>query len=597
MPVSIPRIEKFQQQSDTLPKNDRINLKVQDSSSAILNQTGAIKNIGDKVGDIYQNYENDKIDQLSTEAEGEYQAWNKQKLAQIKAYEGDPTDAYVEYEKEATKKRQDILDKRPDLNERVKRHLTSRLDGTIKKANVESTYQRGMQQEVYSNNVFESGVKLKKDSLPVTAGYVQAGVPDSYAMFDDGMSEIKTMISKRGLAKGTVTRLPDDAEKYTHSYRDDDGKLVKVSMSDMAKQRVAKELSEGVRSSIDTMIASGNIETAKEMQEKYKGYLDPKAAVVIANKFKTAGRKDEAYNVIGTLRGKSDEAQIQAVEKITDPELKSEVLKIKDADDRRVQHMKDRKAKANYETLANNVLEKMNSDQPYFGVADLENDPVYKQTFDNMTAKQKKAVIEMVESPKDSSPSSELRVQNLFLGTDNKQLETITPAEFAEYTTGLSKADKTKYNGMFMSMRTQTEGEKRATYSQAGNMLRDQLIADKHISRNTFGKIAGKDEITLIKANQKLMEHLSSQYGTFKPEQLQKFVKDFSAAEIKGKVFNPEPRNITRPKSDSRSTASDVIVPTGDALIQMQREFRKVNKYFPTSSDAKFIEFVKRNQK
>jgi len=590
MAVSVPRINPIQP-TDTQPKNDRINLQVRDQGSQILQQTGAVAAIGGKIGDIYQAAENEKIDQLSTEAEAEYNNWNKQQLAKIKTYEGDPTDAYVEYEKAAAEKRQAIVDSRPDLNDRVKRHFTSRLDNTVKKSNVEADYQRGMQQEVYANNVFESGVKLKKDSLSTMAGYIQKGDPDSYAMFDDNLSEMKTMIAKRGLAKGTVQQLPDDAEKYSHSYRDDDGKLIKVNMSDAAKVRVAKETSEGVRASLEAMIAGGDIETAKEMRDRYKTYLDPKSAAAIDKKFETAGRKDEAYSVIGSIRGKSPEEQMRVIDSIKDPELRSEALKIKDADDRRVENMKERKQKANYETLGNNVIAKMNSSEPFFGIADLENDPVYKNTYDNMSPKQKLAIKEMIEAPKESNPKSLIAVQELFFGADSN-IETMTPAEFAEKTVGLSKADKTAWTNKFNSLRTQSEGEKRAMYKQAGTMLRDQLLLDKYVKRDKFGKISGNDEIKMIKAQQALNEHLGTQTGVFRPEQLQKFVKQFSAAEIKGQIFNPPPR--TPMKNDSRSTASDVILPEGDKLLDLKRQYRQEFKKFPVPGDAHWLNYAKR---
>lgn len=599
MAVSIPRLKEIGQ-APALPQNDRLNIQVKDNSNLIQAQTGAVAQLGDKVGDIYQAYENDKIDQLSSVAEQEYDSWNKQALAKLKAHEGDPTDAYVEYDKQSKQKRDDILNARPDLNDRVKRHFTARLDKTVGKAGIAADYQRGMQQEVYANNVFESTVKLKKDSLPVAAGYVQADDPSTFTMFDDGMTDIKTLVAKRAVSKGTATRLADDAPDdapYSHKYLDDDGKIVRVNMGPIAKQRVAKELSEGVVSSIDVLVSSGNVEAAKQMQEKYKGYITHTAAAKLEKKFKATGAKDEAFNVIGSLKGKSDDEQLRVIDSISDPEVRSEALKIKDTDDKRIVALKERKEKSNYNVLAKNILEKQNSDNPYYGMADLEADPIFKQTYDKMNAKQQQAVIEMVEAPKESSEKALLKVQGLFLGGSEETIETMTPEDFAERTVGLSKADKKKYTNMFVSLRAQTEGEKRSMYTQAGNMLRDQLISDGLIQRNSYNKIAGDDEKTLIEAQQELTKALGSQYGSFNPAQLQQFVKDYSAAKVKGKVFNPESRKPAVKGETKPSTGGQIKMNRAEYNNLVRLYSKKNNNEIPNQNDPKFVNFVQQNRR
>lgn len=592
--VSVPRLNRIEP-SQALPKNDRINMNVQDQGARILQQGGMLANIAETADKVYIAAEDNKIEQLSNEAEIEYSSWNAQELQKLKSYQGDPTDAYVEYDTKVQEKRKEILERRPDLGERVRNNMTARLDKAIGTQTIAAYNQRGAQQETYENNIFESTVKLKKDNLPVSAGYIQKDDPSSFLMFDQGMSDIRTTIAKRGLKNGTVELLPDDAQTWSHSYVNEDGKVVKVLETPLAKQRIAKEQSEGVKSSIEVLIAGGRVEEAKMMQEKYKGYIDPASAAKIDNKFKTAGRKDEAYNIVGSMQGKSEDAQLAAIEKIADPELRSEVLKIKDADTRRLEALKERKGKANYDTLANRVLAKMNSNQPYFGIADLENDPLYKQTWDSIPPAKKKAIIEMVDAPKESNSKSEIRVQSLFLGTDQEhQLETMTPEDFAEYTSGLSKADKKKYTGMYMSLRTQSEGERRSMYKQAGKMLQDQFLIDGHIKRNSYGKIAGDDEVTLLKAQNSLIDHLSTQYGSFNEKQLQDFVKEFSAAEIKEKAFNPASRIPVKSKSSVKTATSDVTLPADkDVILSLKRDYREKYNKWPAPNDEKWMALLK----
>lgn len=595
--VQLPSLNRIEP-SAAQPKNDRINMKVQDQGAQILNRTQAITQVGHAVGDIYQKYEDDKIEQLGTQVDQEYSAWNNAELQSIgaKVKEGaDPTDLYADYDKRAQEKYDEIISRRPDISERVRRHVTGRLDRSVSTQNVAVLKQRGAHQEIYSNNVFEAGVKSKKDNLSITAGYVQKGDQSSYLMYDQNISDIKTMIAKRGMNNGTVKRLPDDAKTFSHAYMDDEGKVVKVSMNDFAKQRAAKEISEGVKSSLDVMIAGGQVETAKEMREKYKDYLDPASTAKVDNKIANKSRKQDAYKFIGSLNGKSDEAKVEAIEKIQDPELRSEALKIKDADDAKLESMRKRKDKVNYDTFANRVIEKMSSDQPYNGLADLEADPLYDQTWDNLSPKSKLAIQEMVLAPKNSDPDAELRVQSLFLGNGDKQIDTITPEDFARETVGLSKSAKAKYTNMYLSLRTQTEGEKRAMYKQAGDMLTKQFLADGHIKKDKYGNINQKDNKVVVEANNKLIQHLSTQYGAFNPAQLQKFVKDFSADEIKGKVFNPQSRTPAVKPPDKAAPAGQIKIGRTQYNNLVRLYSKKNNGTIPEPNDPKFINFVQQN--
>ena len=80
MAVSIPRLNRSEP-SQALPQNDRINMRVNAQASTILNQTQAVTGVIDKGADVYQQYENDKIETLSNQAEREYSAWNNEQAS------------------------------------------------------------------------------------------------------------------------------------------------------------------------------------------------------------------------------------------------------------------------------------------------------------------------------------------------------------------------------------------------------------------------------------------------------------------------------------------------------------------------------------
>lgn len=603
MAVSVPRLQKIQI-SNSLPDNERINMNVKDDSADILNRTSTIGKVAQTGLDVYQKIEDNKITQLSSEADQEYTIWNNDQLAKLKSYEGDPTDVYAKYEEEAARKHEEILSKRPDLSERVKSGLKANLDKTANTERIHVLKQRGAQQETYSHNLYESSVKLKKDNLAINASYIRPEDQGSFLPFDQNISDIKTIIAKRGLDKGTVTKLPDDAKSWNHLYQEADGTTVKVNFSDMAKERAAKELGEGIGASINSMIASGYTEEAKAAMTRYEGYLDPNGKAKLNNKFKTSEVKSSAYNEISKIESKPESEQMKLIEAIKDPALKSEVLKIKDTNDSRREHIRDRKQKANYETLAGKVLNKMNGPNPYYGMADLESDPTYRQVWDNLDAKSKKAIIETVKAPKDTNPKSEIEIQKLVFSTDpNNKLEDLSPEQFNVYLGGLSKSDRSKYTNMYNKLKTQTAGEERSMYKRSNEMLKNQLLIDSHIEKDAYGKISGEDEITLLKAQNKLIDHLSTRPGTYNEKELKDFVKEFSAAEIKGKAFSPQPRAVfhTSPNSAVTSISSapaskKEVVLSPKEIINYKKSFKQQYGYFPTANDEKFKNYVQTNK-
>lgn len=590
--VSVPKLQRIQP-SASLPANDRIKMQAPNNASDILNRTGNITKLGEAGADLYYDIEDNKIQQLSNEAEQKYTAWNTEQLQKLKSYQGDPTDAYAAHDIAAKEKYDEILNERPDLNERVKSHLSANLNKAMGAQDLHTIKQRGAQQETYANTVFESQVKLKKDNLGINAGYIKKDDPGSFLPMDQNISEIKTTIAKRGFVTGIAKKLPDDAKSWNHIYQDEDGKMVKVELSDIAKSKAAKELSEGVSSSINSMIAGGYTEEAQAAYERYKPYIDVKMKAHLDTKFKTAGVKAAAFNEIGKVENKSDTEQMTAIENIKDPAIKSEALKIKDTNDARREHIKNRREKANYEVLGNRVLKKMNSDDPFHGEADLENDPVFKATYDRLSVKGKKSVLEMVKAPKETDPKAEAAIQNAFFGNDpDNNIEGMSPTKFAELTVGLNKADKTKYTNMYNKQNIQTAGEERAIVKRAGSMLQDQLLSDGHIARNKYGKIAGDDEITLINARNKLIDVLDKR-GPMNEKELKDFVKEFSAAEIKGKVFNPA---VKTPVTKTSNVPPKDVAISPMKKIELKKKFKDQIGHFPKDDEPQWITFLQNNK-
>lgn len=587
MSVDIPRLNRIEP-SAQMPKNDRINMQDRDQGSAILNQTKQVNQVADKYGDIFQAEENAKIEQLADQTQREYAAWTKGELQKLKNFEGDPTDAYKEFDSQAEQKRKELLESRKDLPERVSRHVQSKFSKYAANEQLNIDFQRGAQQETYDNNQFESSVKFKKDQLPKAAGYIPTV---GFKPIDDGLADIENTIIQRGLKKGTVVPLADQNAESGFNYviKDPDGNDVKVRLTDAAKLRIAKEKSEGIKSSVEVLIASGRLDEAKQMQEKYKTYIDPRTAEKLEKKFTAKGKKQEAFSILGGIRTLPEEQQLSKIDSIKDEELRQEVIKFKHAGDQKLSQMRENMSKANYGTLYNHVEQQLKSGA-YNGIADLENDPIYDQTWDHLKPTQKKVINEMIQSPKDSNPKALSSAYKLL--ADPEYLEGADVGDFMEKTAGLSKVDRNRVMKDFQKLTNPSGAEARQVYKRADQLVKKYLVAS--------GEVDADEADVITKQQSKMYEFLSGQKTLPSEDQLQKYAKELAAEDLDAKIFRSKqaPRILGKSSVNQTVTtgaAKSINVDTMDMdkLIDLKNEYaRKNNGKLPNKKDPKFIKWL-----
>ena len=347
-------------------------------------------------------------------------------------------------------------------------------------------------------------------------------------------------------------------------------------------------MSQGVVSSINVLIDSGHVEEARSLQEKYNSYVDPLSEAKLAKKFKTVDLKVSAFKKVNEIERLPENQQLDAIEKIDDIELRSEVLKIKDTNNNRRDSLRDSRYKANYNTLAKQVLGKK-----YFGISDLEKDPIYKQTWDNLNAKGQQAIHDMIKAPKGSSSGSQVEIQNLFFGNNEEfEIETITPEEFQLFLSGLSKSDRKKYTSMFTKLRVESAGAQRENHRRANKFLINALLRHEEIEKNKFDKFDEDDTITIIEANNELIDFLDSEKGVFSDKQLKDFVNEFTAAKVEDRIFVPKPRRKTKKK---RVDIKDLNLQPRE-LVDLKLKYRKQFGIFPIANSESFINFVNQNR-
>lgn len=601
MPIKIPRLRQLRP-STALPANDRLNLKVQNQAQNILSRTNTLTSLGSQVGEVSRHFEDEKINTLSNEAELEYSRWNTEKLQNLKAHKGDPTDAYAQYDLDEKEKADEIINSRPDLNERVRGHLTNNLNKLRDSRSIGVLKQRGYQQEIYNNNLFESSVKLKKNNLSDSVGFIRADDEGSFLPFEQNIADIRTLIAKKALDDGSAERLPDDAKTWNHIYTDQEGEVVKVSMNDAVKLRTAKDVSEGVTSSVDVLINTGFSAEAKILKERYRKFIDPRSLATIEKKIDKLDTKDEAFKIVGEIEKLPEDQRTNRINKISDknPELGSEVLKLVDGNERRRTSRRKRREDSNY-----NLLHKQIVKQDYISIAELEADPVYKKTWDSLSGKQQQAIEEEFIRPSKSDQKVLSKVYDIING-DHPTLKpgTMTGAQITEELAGLNGPDNRRLSNKILSRQSKKLAVSDKTYNRGAKILKTKLFAEELIQNDKRGRIKREDLIKLNKAYDDLTDFLDEVPNDISRKELSDHIDVYIADKKREKLFKsgglfnlifssdeeitPRPSSI-RPKSDPLEGLEN------DEIFKLQRDFkRKFNRASPPSpNDPAFLRFVR----
>lgn len=615
MPIKIPRLQEIQT-NRTTPQNDRITSNVPDDASNIVGRTNAITSLGTTALNIHQEYEKKKIDQLSYADELEYSTWHYQELEKLnQVKDADPTDIYVDFEKKENDKYNEILNKRPDLSENVRRGIASKLTRARDADRIQMLKQRGLQTEVYKNNNYESILALKKEKLAFSAADVR---PREEGVFDEHIKDIKEIIASRGKDTGGVTV-------------DSEGKEV---WSDIYQARLNKELGQGVKVSVNAALDAGEKDQAILVYDRYKKYLSPEDNAAFLKKLEAQGKKDDAYQIVGRIEGLDKDKQLEAIDNIKDPETKNEVLKIKNDNETRRASLTTMRQDLNFDETHKLVREMKDNGQVY-GMTEVMNNPQIKGMWDKLSAKQQKTIEEEFKTPKESDEKALVNLMEIFSGENSDiNLKQLSPSKFVELTQGLNKTDKDKFTTRFMNAKKDTEG-KNDRFVKLSKRLEDKLLAFEIVGKAAKPEGQRKEKILKARVLDELYLRVDDLPPTATAKETDQVLNTFLGELQKEKIFGrssklseklpkergffsrlfgseESPKPVTKFKESANVTLQEAVKTvtnnTGKPkpnpfqgmetrkIIPLQMEFRKLNNLRnpPTINDPVFQEWYRK---
>jgi hypothetical protein len=503
---------------------------------------------------------------------------------------------------EEQKKIQEMLDANKDVSGRVRENLQANIDKIKGKYRVHVLHQRGMQMETYDNNLYEAHLKLNRDNLPINASLIRKDDESTFIAFEQNLLDIKTSITKQAAKKGLATT-------------DKDGN---TTLSEISKVRLAQETSKGITNSIEALIDGGKKEEAKILLNRYGDRLKSDAKNALLKKLDKTQKTDDANVKMREIQNLPLEKQIEAIDKIEDPELRSKVLDMKSSMENKMSSLRKQSEDQSYEMLSTKVNDMMAKGQLH-GLSDLESNPevklLYGKTWDRMSEKQRQTIREQFEDPKSSDPKVYGKVLDILNGKDNvNKLEEMSYVQFQEHLAGLTKADKTIMNAQFRSLTSNADNlSKVLKISKDAAEIGENELYSQELLQKKDGKLSDDDLAKLNKFKADLRSHIDELGPNPSAEKTKEYVKHYISQAVAAKTFkkpgswlsvfggSSEPAKKIAFRTPKVVTAKEDPTIGMDNLSKNKLKFKYVKKYGLNAYDVKlndpaFLDFVRENK-
>jgi hypothetical protein len=588
MPIKMPTIERV-----NTPNPQSVG-RVESRPLDTVRPMAQIEDATMKVGEQAVNYVNKlELDAADTEATSraiQYeQAWKNRMYGDgknngIKFSQADPTELYNKFDAEMNEEYKRLTEDET-LSGRTRDMVLAKLQSKANQLDLQKLTEQGGQTNEYERNVTDTAVSLEKESLIDAASMIHPDDPKSTVLFEEALGRIRDLRLRHGMKMEAVKT-------------DENGRISYIGP--MVDHQLKKDLSEGVALSIDNAIKSGNMHIAEVLKEKFSNLLNGSQKAKLADDFQKGEVKEQAYEAAAMIERYGPDKGLKGVE---DPEVRDKALDIYNDREAKKEQIRERKSKQNYNYLANHILKKQQSDDPYVSMTELEADPIYINAIGRVTdAKQRKAIIESVIQPKESDDSSINRMQKLMFGEDpDHDIREISPEDFNDYLSGMSKSDRKKYTSKFEQFRSDTGSEQAQRHKAANKELTDQMLSIGLIKKNNFNQITGRDEMKLIEARNELTDWLDKNPGPMSPKDIKEYTRQFAISKKSGETFVP-PTRSSFDGGGSGSKGPKEPTPIlkkdkdgnyyGKTLMQWAEEFKLSNKRNPNVRNGELTTFI-----
>ncbi len=589
MAVQIPRLDRFAPVAPT--SQGQIEMRPLDVTRGVAQNAQQAGALIDNVADQMARSENRQAELKATEIAGIYQDIYNERLGATQAMQGDPSKAYVELDQKMEEEFAKLTDQVKDAIGPMQNAVHQKLAETRSRLSTKRTLAEASQFRAYERKVVDSEVgrlsgQGAMDAISIDTINDNDDSTNTFPNLTLVIEDIQRARDKQGESQGMMVQGPKGMQR-----------------SAVLNDIIDKDISETVTNVVRQLNLAGKNATAERVIEKYKDNLLPKTRIDLLKGTKDAGKDKQAYAIEHDLRAYSpSEALSRAESKTKDPEVLNKVRKLVDERARINEQIRTRASNSAFEDIYNTIqaersrnIERLNDPDNKKGLGPistmsrtwLENSDIWKNISGHLDAKDKEALYQMLEAPKQST--EEARIRMMQAATDGS-MKKWSAQELEKNLTGMDGPDRNRYRNMWEKLKNEKTGQQ--TQYQA-NFMKKQLAHEmyqrKLISTMNEGSFRRKDSERFTEYWGGMLEAIDMMPPTSSTSDMLKYVKEYTEDRREDQPFR-RTRNF-----NGGSPAGNALQKAQTDQVSRQswiKEFMRV-KGRPLGPNDKLDDFIK----
>jgi hypothetical protein len=547
MAIQIPKVQRDAPLAPT--SEGRIDLSLPDVTKPSQQIDASLEHVSHAVTDGLLDAEDQAVKLKSTSEANDFERKILIDTQKIKDVQGDPTQLAAELDSKVNDYKQEILNRNKDGSDKLKRTLEAEMNDRYVKSRTARDVLLEQKHSEFDNETTKGAIELRKNGMLSNAELVGTD-PSALAKIDEQVQNIHDLNYQYGKRNGLIVKTIDP----------DTGQPVdKFSPQLQAKNQ--KDVSEGLKNTIEALNNSGKVKEAKALLDKYSDIINPKDQAGLLKSNDLNSIKNDALVLskqVETLPPDVALAKIKQYGKADDPrsiEVQQKASEFLDATRRRVENARKDRENQSFEAAAKYVESKGFTDS-----TDMKNDDTFQKLTVNTSAKQRQALKKMVDAPPESDPEQLRKISQDFV--DGK-FKGMSAADLQMELGDLSRSDRVRYRTKWESENHLTDVQKSTMHKNMTATLTQELERQNYIKRpNSKGGFDLRNQHKINEAIKQLDKDVESfPPGAIGFEQQQKYVKQSVAKFLAGEPFTGLASDNTATKFQSVATPAPSQTP------------------------------------
>lgn len=570
MAIQLPKIEEEQQGAQPAPAI-RLDAPALNTAAPMQQAQNALEGAGKEIVKYRDQMAYQEADNISQGADNTYQSWHKKEMYGDPAtgkvgliyQEGDPKVIFKDFNDRAKAKLKE-LSTAPDgqdwsgLTQTVVNRRLNRRDQELRD---EELTQYGASKYKYDKLTSTTNSDFAAKSMPSLAAQVDPDHPETFGPLQAKMHDVAQPLISNALQYGGAVQPKDE----------DGNPIGQPVLTPAIKAQAQKAVSEALRNTIDNLYHSDqgdgvSIKKAQAIKAQFADQLDPFDKDTLDTKAQTAMTKQKSLQLANIIQTKGVNAPEVAAAPL---EVRQQAMKFANEYGRDMQQMKERKQKLNMDIASKALDQVQQSDRPYTGPLQMQNDPKIARVWDNLSAQQQQALEHQVVAPKVTAPATQQKWNDLIDGKDpdGNKLQGMSKSTLTTYMAGMNTASQREATSQWNKLNSPTGGVQQQQYTNVAKEFERQAIGAGLVKNAPNSNVLqANDQPKYQQYRKELTDSLDLSHP-MDPQQTSAYVATFVANKVANSAFKqPSQKSFngsTKAAPPASTTSAPPNVPAG----------------------------------